>query len=54
MKPLKIKTLWALDVYFNESLIQVNTFRYKKDALKNAINYGNFEIVKRRVITDKY
>jgi hypothetical protein len=54
MKPLKIATLYALDVYYGEKLVQVNCYRYKKDALKDAEKYGKFEIVKRKVITDKY
>lgn len=54
MKTLKIVTLYALDVYFGENLVQINCYKYKKDALKEAAKYGKFEISKRKVITDKY
>ncbi len=54
MKPFKIATLYALDVYFGENLVQINCYKYKKDALKESAKYDKFEISKRKVITDKY
>jgi hypothetical protein len=54
MKELKIKTLWALDVYMEGNFVQVNCFKYKRDAKKEAQKYEIFAIVKRKVITDKY
>jgi hypothetical protein len=54
MVQLKFKALWAVDIYINGNFVQVNTFKYKRDAIKDATKYGKFEIVKRKVITDKY
>ena len=53
MQNLKIKNLWALDVYFGENLVQVNCYRYKKEAIKDGQKYGEFKVSKRKVITDK-
>lgn len=58
MKEIKMKTLWVIDVYYNiqsvEILVQANTFKYKKDALNYATQFSKFEILKRKVLTNKY
>lgn len=49
MKELKFKMLYAIDI----DGIQYTSFKYKKDAIKYAIN-NNGIIIKRKLLTDKY
>jgi hypothetical protein len=51
---LKFKKIWAVDVEFKGQFIQITSFRYKVDAIKEAKKWSNTKVEKRELLTDKY
>lgn len=57
MKELKLKTLWTLDILFNDTMIQVFSSKHYLDCkieAKEQYPHCKTTIQKRKVITDKY
>ena len=54
MKKLKFKKTWALDVPCMGKLIQLTSYKYKKDAVEESKKWEGAIIEKRILLTDKY
>jgi len=55
MKPLKLKTLWTLDILFDGKMVQVFSSKSKIECSLERLKYNCKTIIqKRKVITDKY
>jgi hypothetical protein len=51
---LKFKKIWAIDVLVKDQFIQLTSFKYKRDAVKESKNWLKTRIEKRILLTDKY
>jgi len=53
---LRFKKLWAIDVLVKDQFIQLTSFKYKRDAIKQTkdITWTETRIEKRILLTDKY
>ena len=51
---LKFKKIWALDVQCMGKLIQLSSYKYKKDAVQESKKWDGSIIEKRILLTNKY